>query len=109
MTAAEFCISCRRSLQNSDNRNGQGFDNHRDFLWGFKSSEEMKRIFLILCSVVAVIRVNEEKCFLSNQQTVARYPNNRNDNKPMLTEGAEKTKKGWQYEGVGELSPKQPD
>ena len=96
MTAAEFCISCRRSLQNSDNRNGQGFDNHRDFLWGFKSSEEMKRIFLILCSVVVVIRVNEEKCFSSNQQTVARYPNNRKDNKLMLTEGTLKTEGGWQ-------------
>ena len=64
------------------------------FCGGFKSSKEMKRIFLILCSVVVVIRVNEEKCFLSNQQTVARYPNNRKDNKPMLTDGAEKTKKG---------------
>ena len=33
--AAEFCISCRRSLRNSDNWNGneQGsFDNHLDFL-----------------------------------------------------------------------------
>ena len=44
------------------------------FCGGFKSSEEMKRSFLILCSVVAVIRVNEEKC-CSSIINSCRYPN----------------------------------
>ena len=49
MTAAEFCISCRRSLQNSDNRNGQGssFDNHLEFLWGLEILGGDEKNFLI--------------------------------------------------------------